>query len=346
MSVCYVCNVKVTVTQKRVKCSLAQCSYLYHLECVELPEDSPAVRSKWVCPACVASRPKGDNSNTPVQNKIPGLCDKVDPPAFPVTLFSDSETMVSVNAMQDLIRAEIKSMACGINDLLRESIGKELKSIKIDLSEFKSSFEMFSAKYEEISKRVDNIEINLKMLKSTNSEINAVCTSLNKIETELNTKEQWARRSNIEIIGVPEKKGENLLVILKELCLKADFPINPDIDIDFVTHVAPSINNLKKPKPIIVRFLARHKKDNCLNRLRKLKNLQATEIGFVGSNSSVYFNDHLTRANKVLLQQAKKRAQEMNYKYTWVKHCCILVRRDDTSPIINILSAQDLNSIK
>ncbi|XP_073955712.1 uncharacterized protein [Choristoneura fumiferana] len=163
---------------------------------------------------------------------------------------------------------------------------------------------------------------------------------------ELNSKEQWARRSNIEIQGIPETNNENLLQIFTKITEIAGFPINVSTDIDFITRVAHMESKSKKPKAIIVRFLARYKKDDCLSRLRKLRDFKACDAGFAGSNSSIYFNDHLTKANKLLLKDAKKLAAEKSYKWVWVRHCCIMVRRDDTSKVLNILTSEDLKEIK
>ncbi|KAI8422106.1 hypothetical protein MSG28_009994 [Choristoneura fumiferana] len=146
--------------------------------------------------------------------------------------------------------------------------------------------------------------------------------------------------------GIPETNNENLLQIFTKITEIAGFPINVSTDIDFITRVAHMESKSKKPKAIIVRFLARYKKDDCLSRLRKLRDFKACDAGFAGSNSSIYFNDHLTKANKLLLKDAKKLAAEKSYKWVWVRHCCIMVRRDDTSKVLNILTSEDLKEIK
>ncbi|CAG4942970.1 unnamed protein product [Parnassius apollo] len=139
-------------------------------------------------------------------------------------------------------------------------------------------------------------------------------TSVNKLEIENNTRDQWARRSNIEICGVPEKKNENLITII-ENCKKAYIPFNASTDMDFVTRVASLSKDKKMPKRIIVRFMSRYYKDEFLSKVRQLKNLKASDIGFSGNNSYVFFNDHLTSSNKLLLQKAKAKAKDCNYKF-------------------------------
>lgn len=113
-------------------------------------------------------------------------------------------------------------------------------------------------------------------------------------------------------------------------------------EINFVTRARSVTNN----KPIIVGFLGRYAKENFVASARSYKNLTAEDLGFVGVTSRIFVNDHLTRENKQLLTKTKKLALEKNYKYTWVQNCKILVRRNDTSPIISIGSEGDLVKIK
>ncbi|XP_072946628.1 uncharacterized protein [Epargyreus clarus] len=165
------------------------------------------------------------------------------------------------------------------------------------------------------------------------------------MENQNNNSEQWSRRSNIEIYGIPEKKNENLFHILTTISERTNCTINPTSDIDFITRVSPKNSDPKQVKPIIVRFLARYKKDDFLSEARKLK-LKASDIGYATCDNYIYFNDHLTSSNKALLRQAKSIAREKQYAYVWVKKCTIFARRNDMSPVIVISSKQDLNKIK
>ncbi|CAH2095044.1 unnamed protein product [Euphydryas editha] len=109
--------------------------------------------------------------------------------------------------------------------------------------------------------------------------------------------------------------------------------------------VASKSQENKKPKPIVVKFLCRWKKDDFLAQVKKLK-LKCSDIGFSSNDNFIYFNDHLTSKNKVLLQSVKKSAKEKGYRYVWVKNCCIMVRRNDTSPVLHIINVNDLKKIQ
>ena len=349
MGYCAACNLNILVTQKRIKCTISSCGQQYHQDCVKYTNDSPALRSKWICPACVSSRPKGgDNSDTPVHVKAQKSMEKTRggeslPMSSAAAEFESH--LVPVETVRELLKSEINAMKKDFEIMFKKYICDELNSLKTEIQEIKTSISFVSSNYDDLSKRMDSMENRLKPLNSTRSEIKDINTSVLKLECDLKSREQWARRANIEILGIPEKKGENLINIFRKIAERAEFPINPDTDIDFVTRVAPKNRDSKKSKPIIVRFIARHKKDDCLSRLKKLKDIKACDLGYEGSNSSVYFNDHLTSDNKALLQETKKLVKEHNYKYIWVKHCCILARRDDTSPVLHISTGKDLKKI-
>lgn len=98
--------------------------------------------------------------------------------------------------------------------------------------------------------------------------------AFNEVKENHSKNEQWVRRSNIQINGVPQKKGENLIQLIKILAEKANFPLSTDTDIDFITRVATkNDSNDSRPKPIILKLQARYKKDDFLTSLRKLKKL-------------------------------------------------------------------------
>lgn len=168
---------------------------------------------------------------------------------------------------------------------------------------------------------------------------------MNLTECDANSRDQWARRSNIEIIGIPEKRNENLFNIIEKLADRAEYKFMAT-DIDFVTRVAPSSHDNKQIKPIIVRFLSRYRKDDFLSSVRKLKNLRPRDLGFTDTYSDrlIFFSDHLTKSNKSLLQRAKL-ASDRSYKYVWAKNCSIMLRKSDSSKIIHISTNVDLNKI-
>ncbi|XP_045455318.1 uncharacterized protein LOC123664999 [Melitaea cinxia] len=240
---------------------------------------------------------------------------------------------------------EIEKLWSNVKTTIFDIISTELSPIREEIAAFKQSISFMSSQYESLCKKIDMMDSEVKTLQATKTAVGEIKSSIIELESQVNNREQWARRSNVEIYGVPERKGENLMHILECVSKRIDFPLDISRDVDFVTRVASKNNNSKRTKPIIVRFLARYKKDDFLSLARKFK-FSADDLGFKDDNSKIFFNDHLTSVNKSLLQRVKVRAKENKYLYTWVKNCAIMVRRTDTSPIIHISSVSDLNKIK
>ncbi|KAM3967601.1 putative phosphotransferase YvkC [Aphomia sociella] len=140
-------------------------------------------------------------------------------------------------------------------------------------------------------------ELKIELLHNDNNILRMECTELRKqvndLTQENDKREQWVRRSNIEIVGIPMKQDENLVDIVSSLARACGCNINPAMDIDFVTRVAVKSGDQKRPKPIIVKFQSRYKKDDFISSLRRKRDLNTGDIGFA-SNIRIYVNDHLT----------------------------------------------------
>lgn len=343
------------------------CGGMFHHGCVD-PANSFDVSTididNWTCATCTARKPKeirgvhtptrSGTSQAAADNNVTQRLKKQKTVSEPSSKAKTSEQIgqitVSSLELREIIRQEIRQEILELQKSLKASfkdlLNAKFKKIEDEMEEVKKSVSFINSKYEEIKKQLVNQEKSIKSMDIISADMAEIKTSFNKLESENNARDQWARRSNIEICGVPERKNENLITIIEDLAKKADIPFNAPTDIDFVTRVASLSKDNKKPKRIIVRFMSRYFKDEFLCRVRQLKNLKASDIGFSGSNSYVFFNDHLTTFNKLLLQKAKAKAKDCNYKFVWVKNCTIMVRQSESSPVLHINSTNDLFKIK
>lgn len=222
-------------------------------------------------------------------------------------------------------------------------IQQDLQQVKSEISNLKDTV---NTRLDQLVSRVDDIETRVSVIDTLKEEIDNLKVQMKAVLDEGHKNEQWVRRSNIQINGVPQKNGENLVRIIKTLAERCNFPLQPDTDIDFVTRVAVK-NDVegKKSRPIILKMQARYKKDDFLASLRKLKDVKASDIGFPGLNARIYFNDHLSARNKSLFQKAKLRVKEKDYAFCWVRNCTIMARKTETSPVLHITSDESLKKI-
>lgn len=217
----------------------------------------------------------------------------------------------------------------------------DLKSIKTEIAEFKASLEYVHLSVSNLTEKMALMDQQIQSLQSTKDQISTLQQLVNSMERRAEEENQRARLNNIEIKGVPMSKNENLY----DLVSKIGNVFKCDIAREQINYIArvPTRGD-KQIKNIIVSVHNRYLRDNFVAAARTCKVLTASNLGLAGDNR-IFINDHLTLRNKSLLNQTKLLAKEAGFEYTWVKNCKIFVRKNNTSPIYNIRSEQDLKKI-
>ncbi len=141
--------------------------------------------------------------------------------------------------------------------------------------------------------------------------------------------EQYSRRNNLHISGIPLKENEKVKELVKNLGAKMQVPIK-NLDI-VAAHRLPTKSSAP---PIIVRFTNRDTKTEMINASRKMK-LNGEEFNYSPA-LPIYCEERLTQYTQNLLTTAKKLRQEGYIKYVRVREGIVRVRVEDSSPAIKI----------
>lgn len=246
------------------------------------------------------------------------------------------------------------SLADVMNEIrgLRNFMESELNSIKMKVAELSKKWENLDPRLCAIEERISTNEDSLAVLCNVPQDVSEAKERMDLLLKENNERDQFCRLNNVEISGVPLVKKENLYSILKSICTKINFDLQPS-DVDTIHRVRRFISAVKnndppRPPAIIVRFTQRIRKDAVLAAARVHRNLFTTDIGFNGAATNVFLSHHLTPTNKLLLQQAKKFKKEHDFKYLWIQDCKILIRKSEhiTSKIHYIQNERDLYKLK
>lgn len=209
-------------------------------------------------------------------------------------------------------------------------LSREVQQLRAEIEQLRESVSAISTFYEEMKKKHELTSAENKSLQKSNDELAAKLADM----------EQRSRLNNVEIKGVPLKKGEDCATILQKMGDVIDCPIKKD-DIDAV-HRVPA----KKDTNIIARFCSRVKKDEFLRKARRAR-LTTESLGFAQSQgANVYVNDHLTPNNKRLFAQALSLKREKQWKFLWVDNGRIKVRKTEDSRVHVIASVQDLSVMR
>ena len=239
------------------------------------------------------------------------------------------------------------------------SIQKELKSLKDATDHAIGGLSYLASEYD------DFIKSNCSLSKSNQSLVKDLRNIKEKqIETEkqLDNLEQYGRRENLEIHGIPVMRNENTNQIIKSVAKSLNIALN-DSEIStshrLIQPDTASSNRVTErqqtrtpttsfrqhpPAPIIVRFSNRDKRNELY---RQRKNLQNnTEVKSIfGSASNISIKENLTAYRKMLYGTAKLAQRDLNFKFLWTSQGRIRLRQNETSRIISVTSLADLKKI-
>ena len=164
------------------------------------------------------------------------------------------------------------------------------------------------------------------------------------LEYEHDALEQYTRKFNIEIHGIPEYEGENL----QDIVIKTGQRMSVDViteDIDIVHRLyqkSPAI------KPIIVRFTTYKKRREFYKSRFNLKEANTTEI--IGSTQGdtegrIFINENLTQYRQEILAKARKMKRANKIYRVWTVDGKIFVRKTEESRPRRISEVWDLEEL-
>ena len=166
----------------------------------------------------------------------------------------------------------------------------------------------------------------------------------NEIEyqTDINRLEQYGRRSNVEIAGIPDEVSSNelenkVVQIFKEM----DVIVEPrDIE---ACHRLPKGRVAKGPARTIVRFVNRKYCDEIFKKKRNLKNIDKKKLNL--RNNNIYVNYSLCRDYRRIWYYARKLHSEGRISKFWVSNGTVKIALAENSPPISILHKSKLEEL-
>jgi hypothetical protein len=312
-SLCGSCKKDVGSESDTITCS-GNCKCVFHLRCAGVTSESLKTRGTkkdWVCGNCKA--------------KTSGITSESSNKMLPLT--------------QDIL---VKTL----NEFKKE-VFAELQNYGKQFEGFKESMQMFSDVIDKANENMKKLSENYKELKNENQQIRAVNIELKEEVASLKLRmrqiEQYSRKTNIEIQGVPVTNSEDPVRIAVDVGKALGVELKAE-DV-MAAHRVPTF----KPRaitPLIVQLKDRRLKDMCIAAYKKKKKLTAKDVNPVFPRNNVYVNDHLTPETKNLLRLTKMKAKEINYKYVWCNEGKIFVRSEDGQKCVRIDSEQDLCKLK
>lgn len=230
-------------------------------------------------------------------------------------------------------------------DVQQEILTKvnSLMEIKEQVQSIDNAMKFFSEKYDTLLQEMAELRAEnqglKKQIQSLKTSETTVIARTNQLTTELAELDQYGRRVNLEIQGLPvdgELKNEDMDKVLEEVAKDIGVNYSPS-EVHQAHRLQPRKNG--KPPTIIVQFHSKTVRDSWLQKGKRAK--------LTKKNSKVFFNENLCPKYRMLLQEAKIRANTSHYSFVWFSGGRILAKKDEQSNnVIVIRDMDDLNKIK
>ncbi|XP_048482817.1 uncharacterized protein LOC125489790 [Plutella xylostella] len=334
------------ITQDFMKCF--KCKKFYDLPCLNVTSTvfanfSSEYKEKWLCPGC--SRPKGDNSLTPVRSTAPEASNNTTQPTSNVNMLRGSRLTASKSEKDNV---DIKSLANEIR-LMRKEIQDLTQKQKTEIPLLRKEVADLSTQLNAVSTTItERLGEFAKRISDQEREILHLKASLQQSQAIISAQDQYLLKNEIEIAGVPETENENIehiaMVISKRIGVDLK---NEDLDDVFragprrVTSQNPA-HPEKLPRTIVVKLVRQTKRRELIKAAKSRRNL--TSEGVVNAPPhKLFINERLTKGNRILFREARLRARQNGFRYCWVKDGSILIRKVDKSTAITIRNLEDLD---
>lgn len=334
--VCYGCNMEI-LDGSEIVCSVKKCSKVFDRICSNSVNVSCEESKTWNCPNCQASKRKvGDYTLTPLRpaTSADGLC--------------------NVSTKQRNPETQIKPTAnSGVSSHELQVLTDEIRLMRHDMSCLASTLterlDILTAKLSNSEERIKSLEKSEQELRESNITLKATVTNL---EDRLNSVAQATLRSELEIIGLEETRNENSFHIVLTTAQKIGVELC-EADIDDASRAGPrrrdGDSNAEEtkylPRPLVVRFARRAKRDEFLKASKSRRNLDSKDIVGAGPERRVFLNERLTPSNRRLFRNARAHASCLGFRYCWTRYGSIFVRKREGSPAKQIRCEEDLERL-
>lgn len=214
----------------------------------------------------------------------------------------------------------------------RSQITSSLKTIEDSLS-------FLSSQYEDMRKKVEVLERE----NHKDKEYIAI------LESKLENLQKTQRKCSFEIKNVPKLNDENKTSLLNMVChlsstLKVDIKTNDIKDVYRAT-------NKGENKPIVVELSTYIQKMNLMQSAKrynihnKSNKLNSYHLGLKCNNTPIFLSEHLTQKGNRLFYLAREMTKSLKFKFCWTSLGEVLIRKDESSPIIKIINEAQIKNI-
>ena len=223
-----------------------------------------------------------------------------------------------------------------------QSITNSINSVKEEVSSIKSDISLVKA---DLKDEINNLkDVIIKRLQDENEALRNRCCKLEQriieFESSTNNLEQYGRRNNIVISGIPDSVDTNTLEDSVTEIL-SDIGVNvTSSDIEACHRIGKKDKRINSSKTII-RFVNRKHAKGALFNKKKLKQ-NRKNYSFNPKNNPFFISENLTRMNEQLAYQGRKLKRNNLVHACYTRDGIVTIKINDHSKAIKIHHMKDL----
>lgn len=299
MTKCCGCRAEIEDAASAIVCS--ECEFCFHASvCSGMSEQEYAEKKKsfkkraWKCEAC---RPGASKSTT-------RPADQIGDAQLKITIMDIDKKLTSLLTLNEKVE--------GID-----------RSIQLLSDHFDKIQERLSGHDREIK----NIKCKIDKLEKEDP-----AKGLAQLQIDFDDLEWRSRRLNVEIHGIPETAGENLLNKVNDLAKTLSLTELAPADISAIHRMA---SRPGRERGVILRFVHQDLRNMWLEKRKSLRQEQ----------ENVYITENMTKRSRALLLAAKTWARRVGYDFAWHSNGKVLVRRKSGERAQVIRCEDDLSAL-
>lgn len=162
------------------------------------------------------------------------------------------------------------------------------------------------------------------------------------LRQQLRDAEQYQRSANIEIVGMPQTKEEDIYNCLEHIAAALGVTYSRE-EISIAHRLRLYSKKRHIHPPIICQFVSRRAKGTWMSAVRAKRDLDAREVNNSLPSSRVFLNDHLTGDNKALLGRARRLLKEKKIHFAGYFNGKILIKPSEEDDSIRVTHVGQLD---
>ena len=221
-------------------------------------------------------------------------------------------------------------------------VWKVLTEIKTNMEKLVLDVEFTKGQVDFLVKENKGLKSKAKYLeeqvKASKKELEDMEQRLDEVEAKHDDLEQYTRKFNLVIHGIPEREEEDNIENVIKLGKLLEVNLSSG-DIDIVHRMKTKSKD--KPRPIIARFSNYNAKSKLYKARVNLRNVDLQDLGA----EKIFINENLTAWRAELFKEARKVKKKYNNGKTWTVDGKIFLKTDLTAKVLKIDSYEDLKAL-